>query len=282
MPNKETGLPSGEALYEEAFMRCVRQVILALWLVYLTTAPFTSAFASNCAGWVDKAVVLALDVSSSVVDSDWFLQRKGYAEAFRNSEVLAAVNTGECKRAAFAVLQWSSPHEQDLVISWRVISDQTSAFAFASEIEGMSRKFTGVTSVAGGILASIAAFDSLPYKTEWKIIDISGDGIDDGDLMSMTDKAYREANIPALPSRERARQKAIDVGIVINGLPFIGTDSDNPSGGQQWTYMQVDIVKYYEAEVRTENGILEVANGIENFAEAIRRKVVREIMAQAN
>ena len=56
---------------------------------------------------VDLELVLAIDASSSVDEAEWALQQQGYAAAFRDERVVAAIRSGPTKRIAIAVLVWA-------------------------------------------------------------------------------------------------------------------------------------------------------------------------------
>ena len=63
---------------------------------------------------VDLLLVLAADVSRSVDDPKFRLQRSGYASALENPRVLEAIRSGANRRIAVAYLEWSG------VVSQRV------------------------------------------------------------------------------------------------------------------------------------------------------------------
>src|SRR4249919_2285164 len=57
---------------------------------------------------VDVNLVLALDVSDSVKEDGWQVQRRGYATAFSNPEVQDAMLQGSIGCIGAVVVQWSS------------------------------------------------------------------------------------------------------------------------------------------------------------------------------
>ncbi len=67
----------------------------------------------------DLALVLAVDVSSSVTTERWELQRQGYAAAFRSSEVLHAIRSGPTGVIAVTMVQWSDMAHQQQTVPWR-------------------------------------------------------------------------------------------------------------------------------------------------------------------
>src|SRR5438105_3508233 len=83
---------------------------------------------------VDLNLVLAVDVSGSVNQTRFELQRDGYAVAFRSPRVLAAIVSGRAQAIAVTMVQWTGPALQIQVVPWTRIADRTSADAFAAAI----------------------------------------------------------------------------------------------------------------------------------------------------
>src|SRR6266853_3824684 len=106
----------------------------------LAVGPAASARAEN---EVDLELVLAVDASGSVDQYRFELQKQGYAAAFRNPRVLAAIRSGLSQAIAVTMMQWTGPRLQVHVVPWMVIKDEASAAALASAIEGTPRKLFG-------------------------------------------------------------------------------------------------------------------------------------------
>src|SRR5690242_2940838 len=64
---------------------------------------------------VDVALVLAMDVSASVNDERFQLQRAGYANAFNDPTVIAAVAAGRQHAIAVTLVEWSGATHQEQV-----------------------------------------------------------------------------------------------------------------------------------------------------------------------
>src|SRR5271170_994455 len=83
---------------------------------------------------VDLELVLAVDVSGSVNQARFELQRNGYASAFRNPRVLDAIRVGVHGSIAVTMLQWTGPALHIVVIDWTLVHDKASATALADTI----------------------------------------------------------------------------------------------------------------------------------------------------
>lgn len=200
---------------------------------------------------VDLALVLAVDASGSVDTERFELQKHGYAAAFRNPRVIAAIAGGTRHAIAVAMVQWTGPSLHVEVVGWTRVSDSTSAETLASAIEAAPRRlFGGGTSLSGAIDDGVALLAASPYRAARRVIDISGDG----------------SNNRGRPA-EDARDEAVRAGIVINGLPI--------------AWIEPDLVAYYRTNVIGGPGSFVIGiDSYDNFADAILNKLVTEIAGQ--
>jgi hypothetical protein len=95
-----------------AFRKILAPVLVMLWALL---APPSAALAAE---EVDLLLVLASDVSRSVDQPKFQLQREGYAAAVSNPRVLDAIASGPNHRIAICFLEWSGAGNQKLVIDW--------------------------------------------------------------------------------------------------------------------------------------------------------------------
>src|SRR4029077_4885173 len=104
-----------EYLGNTTVIRNIRWVLTLVALV-LSQIPFARA-----AEQVDLLLVLAMDVSRSMDQAKFELQRQGYAAAISNPQVLHAIESGPHQKIAICFIDWSAPFEQKLVIDWSII-----------------------------------------------------------------------------------------------------------------------------------------------------------------
>ena len=156
-------------------MRAVRTFVVAA-LMATTGWTFTCA-----AERVDLLLVLAADVSGSMDESKFDRQRSGYAAAFSNSRVLEAIHSGPSGRIAVAFVEWSSILQQKIVIDWTVISGDETGHQFGDRIMEAPRAFArNSTSISAGIDFAMTQLDRAPYEARRRVIDVSGDGDNNG------------------------------------------------------------------------------------------------------
>lgn len=200
---------------------------------------------------VSVALVLAVDTSGSVSMSRFELQKQGYANAFRNPQVLNAIRSLGTQSIAVTMFQWTGPFLHVVVADWVPVKDAASAAAFAGVIDAAPRKlFGGGTSISGAIDYARTLLAQSPYKGARRIIDVSGDGSNNSGRPAMM-----------------ARDEAVADGIVINGLPILTVEPD--------------LDQYYFTNVIGGPGafMVPVAN-YDNFADAILKKLINEIAAR--
>jgi hypothetical protein len=197
---------------------------------------------------VDLQLVLAVDVSGSVSDERFKLQKEGYAEAFRSWRVLEAIRSGTAQAIAVTMTQWTGPSQQAQVVPWMVISNEASMLAFAEAVDRTTRQlYGGGTSVSGAIDHAMTLFPQSGSQSSRHVIDVSGDG----------------ANNRGRPAAE-ARDDAIREGATINGLPILA--------------LEPGLDQYYQNNViGGPNAFMIVAETYETFAEAVLKKLVTEI-----
>jgi len=196
----------------------------------------------------DVALVLAVDVSGSVSDARFKLQREGIAGAIDSDAFAQAVLGGVNRTVEIAVVEWAE--EQEIVVPWTVVHDRDGLAKLALRLRGAGRAWVHTkTDVGGGIAAAADLLAKAPLVAERKVIDVSGDG---------------QQNTGEIPAAE-ARDAAVAREITVNGLPI--TSGDEP---------HVD--DWYRANVvGGPRSFLIVADGYDAFAEAFRQKLTLEV-----
>ena len=207
---------------------------------------------------VDLELVLATDVSRSIDEQEALLQRQGVAAAFRSREVIGAIEAGSLGRIGVAYMDWSIAPFNEVIVDWMIIEDEESAEAFASALLAASPSYGQRTSISGAIQQAAQMLETNDLEGTYRTIDISGDG----------------PNNAGLPLNE-IRDQVIAKGITINGLPILSEDA----GFQERGYFP-DIDKYFVACVIGGRAAFALpARGFQDFAAAMRRKLVLEISA---
>ena len=219
--------------------------------------------AARAAG-VDLEIVLAADVSRSIDDGEFELQRKGYAAALTNPRVLKAIRATSSGAIGVCFVEWSGADDQQVVLDWTLIRNAEDGAAAAAAILKAPRSFTGRTSISAAIDFAKAHFAEAPFgkadgPAARRIIDISGDGTSNSG--------------PALAD---ARDQAVAAGITINGLAIINEEPN--SGYSAHTHPPGGLPNYYRQYViGGPSAFLIVVKNFNSFADAMANKLTKEI-----
>ncbi len=199
---------------------------------------------------VSIELVLAVDTSASVDATEYSLQMRGIATALESDDIIEAIGLHR-DGIAIAVLQWSGGLLGNIAVDWTVVSSESSVRVLARRIAQVPRGNTGnFTSISTAINRSMEMLESNVQVGKYRRIDISGDG------------RNNSGQHPSI-----ARSIAINSGITINGLAIL--DGDPGLAG------------YYRANVTGGPGSFVIsANDFEDFAEAMKRKLGRELTVQ--
>ena len=208
---------------------------------------------------VDLLLVLAADVSRSVDEEEFNLQRKGYAQAMTDPRVLRAISGGRHHAIAITFIEWSGQADQNVVVDWTLVRDEEGAAGVAATMLSAPRSFLGRTSISAAIDFAMQRLAAAPDRADKRVIDVSGDG---------TNNAGR--------SITEARDEAVAAGVTINGLAIV--NSRSTPGYAFHTQPPGGLPKYYEENVIGGPGAFLIhIDNFESFAEAITRKLVSEI-----
>jgi len=231
----------------------------ALRTLLVAVAVLASAPLVWAAEQVDLLLVLASDVSRSIDQAKFQLQREGYAAAITDKRVLEAISAGRTRRIAVTFVEWSGVSSQRVVIDWSLIDGADAARRFSDQLIELPRSFAERTSISGGIDYSLGVLARAPYEAPRRTIDVSGDG---------TNNSGRDVGL--------ARDEAVAKGVTINGLVILSDrpmpwnpEHTNPPGG---------LSEYYRNNVIGGPGaFVVVAEDFNSFGQAIVKKLIAEI-----
>jgi hypothetical protein len=228
----------------------------AAWLPFLTAFLFlVGSFSASAQTAVDLALVLAVDVSPSMEFDEQELQRHGFIEAFRSTEVHNAVRKGAIGRIAVMYVEWADTSLQEIVVPWTVIEYPADGFKFAASLAGHSMRRGRHTSISSAIDFGVRKLHESQVRASRQVIDISGDGVNNQGRMVT-----------------KARDEAIAQDIIINGLPIMLKRPDPDGSGLE------SLDRYFrECVIGGPGAFLIAVRQQDHLAEAIREKIVREV-----
>jgi hypothetical protein len=193
-------------------------------------------------------LVLALDASASVDAREFRLQLDGLAAALKDPDVGAAIDDLRPLGAAIAIVQWGGPKDTRIVIPFTHIASARDAKALG-HLAGLIQRWhrASETSIAAAMRDGRLLIESNAFDGGRRVIDISGDGPDNGGI-----------------DLEWTRTQMGLAGITVNGLAI-----EQEERG---------LAAYYRDHVITgEGAFVETARDYEDFARAMREKLLREL-----
>lgn len=203
-----------------------------------------------------QALVLGLDVSGSVDADEYRLQLDGLATALGDPDVAAAILDLTGGAVRLAVYEWSDPGQGRIIVDWSQMNDLAALAGVQSTLLQTQRAQMGPRTGIGDAMRF--GFALLDRQSEcWtRTLDMSGDG--------KGNAGSRPQDVTNLPS-----------GVTVNGL-VIGVDDFNTAAARD---LQIgELAAYYSAYViRGPSAFVETALGFEDYAAAMKRKLLREL-----
>jgi hypothetical protein len=200
---------------------------------------------------VDTELLLLVDVSGSVDDDEYDLQKTGYVNAFIDPTIQNLI-ASSLNGVAVAYAEWSSDSTAtmgSLNTDWTVLKSAADAAAFATAISNASRTSSNLTAPGSAINWGITEISTNGYDpTKSSVMDVSGDGEwNDGDntLSAATD--------------------ASNDGITVNGLAIL-------------TDIYPDLDDWYKTNISDPGGgTTWVASSFATFGDAVKEKIKVEV-----
>ncbi len=209
-----------------------------------------------------QALALGLDVSGSVNVREYRLQLEGLAAALLDPAVSKVILEAPEVPISIAVYEWAGRYHQRLVLPWRSIVDRETLDQIAFEIQNWQRgRWSAETGLGAALVYGADLLRNGPECLK-STLDISGDG-ENNDWPRPVD-VYSWGDLE---------------GITVNAL-VIGQRYDDGQGNITSNISQ--LTAYFKNVVIGGPGAFtEPVIGFDGFAEAMKRKLLREIATLA-
>ncbi|MBU2983221.1 DUF1194 domain-containing protein [Lentibacter algarum] len=197
------------------------------------------------------ALLLAVDVSTSIDQVEYALQTTGLAAALLAPDVVHAFLAFPDQPVALAVFEWSGRYNQVTVQDWVVVTTPAQLVSVADTVSKHQRSNNDSPTAMGHALGHASTLLQLAPRCVEQTIDISGDGSNNEGFTPT--QAYG-----AFPFQ----------AVTVNGLAIEVAAIE----------AEAELIEYYRNEVLHGAGaFLEVAQGFEDFERAMARKLQREL-----
>lgn len=198
------------------------------------------------------ALLLAMDVSSSVDAAEDVLQRGGIVSALTAPEVEAAFFAADLP-VALAVYEWSGRYNQEVLLDWTMIDSRAKLLSAAEKIAHSRRSHNDFPTAMGYALGYGAGLLKRAPNCLRQTLDMAGDG--------QNNEGFGPRQAYAAFSFEE---------VTVNGLVVNGADFEAETG----------LIAFYKSQViRGPGAFIEIAQGFEDYERAMRRKLERELAA---
>lgn len=221
-------------------------VKIATFAAALTLGLVPTLGAADCR----LALVLAMDVSSSVDAEEDKLQRGGMVAALISPEVEEAFFAAD-QPVALAIYEWSGRYNQEILLDWTMIDSRRALVEAAEVVATSTRSHNDFPTAMGYALGYGATLLERAPRCVKQTLDMAGDGQNNEGFEP--EAAYREFPF---------------AGVTVNGLVVNAADFEG----------EVGLIAYYQSQVlRGPGAFMVIADGFDDYERAMRRKLVREL-----
>jgi hypothetical protein len=255
-------------------------LIYPVFLLLFTFLP-SPLWASVCSGdTTDLSMVWAIDVSSSLNQEEMEVQIQGYIDALNHPQVKQ--NLFYCQCTEVAVVLWAD-RAIEVFSFTRIDNDQAIEDLVSLLLEVQRSRVVDYhesigyqTFISEAIRFSHELITVREPTTQRMLISVSGDGMES------------QLGVDTLEQMRERNQRMYYQGIQVNGVPIVvNQNSDFPRRSlmtpgptvqepQSGSSPYEGVVDFYQREVITPHGYVEVAENYQDFSRAIQRSMIRD------
>jgi Protein of unknown function (DUF1194) len=233
---------------------------------------FQSTFAKG--PYVDTLLVIAVDVSGSIDDNEYKIQKDGIADAFSDPSVQELLRQCSTSGIGITYMEWSGHSQSYLpqsvnpfvqVIPWTQLLTPEDMNVFANQLRSSSRSSNGETDIARSLAFAGKLFLSSPFESDNLVVSLSTDG-------------QQGRTIPGVSTEDfvkMERDKLASLGVTINA---IGIEPSAQAGAQGTSVMPTTKGKsmevYLNENVRAgSNSFVIPAADFKAYSEAFKKQL---------
>ncbi len=209
---------------------------------------------------VDLRLVIAIDVSVSMDQRERMTAQAGFAEAFLDPRVIAAITSGPRGQIAVTCFLWGGEDQVLLLLPWTRVDGPAAGRTVAATIAATPFPTLQRGTATGDALRYAASLlAASPFASERQVVNIASDGVSNAGTQVAT-----------------MRADLLAAGVTINAMPVLteGPGTDTPAMAA-WNAV---VSKFFETRViGGPDAFVEPARGADDLVAAVRRKLIREI-----
>jgi len=206
-----------------------------------------------------QGLIIGLDVSGSVDEREYVLQTHGLASALASQPVQDAIFADPSSHVDITVFEWSGRYAQRVIVPWTALQSPGDIAAVTHTIKSARRGISDLTTAIG---ASIQFAQNLASERPscWQMTyDISGDG---------------KSNTGPHPRDLRDTTGDLIINALVIGAPSGHTGPQAETSAELSAYFRAYVIS-------PELGFIETADGFDTYADAMQRKLIKELQVLA-
>lgn len=232
------------------------------------------AFAQSSPKDVDMVVVLAVDVSDSVDEDEYALQKQGIVDALLNDQFRDILEQCNDLGMAITYMEWSGhdvyPNQSAQLVGWTHLMNGKDILQFADKVLAAPRLTKASTDIELALLSSEELIENNPpYSSVSKYILLSSDGFQNVSprnsihALLPTDAAQKQRDQALYYTSRRLQAK----GYKIRGLPIYGALNQ---------YSEIDLENYFLQNITDgESSSVRPINSFEEYSEGLLEILLR-------
>lgn len=130
--------------------------------------------------YVDTMIVISVDVSGSISNDEYLVQKKGILSAFQDESIKHLLTQCTANGIGVTYVEWSGTRSGapvvNQLIDWTHITSPEEMDLFAQKISGIQRSSTGETDIVTALNFAQNLFLHAPFISDNKIVSLSTDG----------------------------------------------------------------------------------------------------------
>ena len=217
-------------------------------LVTLALTCFFAVLSGTSARSCELALILMVDVSSSIDPGEYRFQVDGMADALLDPTIAEILVRDQ---VALSVVQWSGIGEAEMSITWQRMLSPDAVVNFSNRARAVERRWERSRTAIGDAIAFGAAQFGPVEDCRRRVMDVSGDGASNLGMDTATVRREIQAR-----------------GIEINGLAI--------------DRVGVSVTEFYRRFMITQGGFVITATGYSDYPRAIAAKLFRELVKPAS
>ncbi len=241
--------------------------------VFLCLSLFNFAQAETLP-YVDTMIVVAVDVSGSVDDNEYNIQKSGIVEAFSDPSVQRLLLQCSPSGIGITYVEWSGSGQSNpsvsikpvvQVIPWTRLLSPQDMIDFANKLLGSPRSSRGETDIARSLAFARELLVSAPFESYNRIVSLSTDGQQGFTIRGVSTEDFLKSE----------RDKLATLGVTINA---IGIEADLQVDPRMMGFMPTSEDKtmeiYLNENVRSgPNSFVTPAADFKAYSEAFKKQL---------